>query len=335
MPSILPAGAVTVLQSDPLNHGALELIQIALTSYARGGYLIRRQDIPKMNRIKYAEWVGASQPVIPSLLPTGAAATEAAFKNTSTSTNPTPNVVSPVFQLFSRSTLGYEEQTLADLLGATTVVGTDATTDQSAAPVNSTEIAAAALVSAVVAASGALVIAAQPDVPRNVVITIFNDSAGSLNLFVGTTAFLVTGTYQGETISELISFTSTSGNDAVGHTPNYRFAAGVLVYDTITSIVMQAYGTNAPASTMKISAGVGSVIGIPQEIAASGSVYKVTVNDVDKTGTVTINATNSTVDVGTIANGAYITLTYQPDAELPNGTLPSTLYLYLKVRTDR
>jgi hypothetical protein len=103
-------------------------------------------------------------------------------------------------------------------------------------------------------------ISVQPDVSRNVVITIINDSGGDLNLYEGITTFTVTGKFRGGTQTELITFTSTSGNKKIASASNHcRYKAGVKPFDSITSIVYD----NGAAATLKCAIGLGLRFGIP------------------------------------------------------------------------
>ena len=107
-------------------------------------------------------------------------------------------------------------------------------------------------------------ISVQPDVPRNIVIAIINDSGGSLNLFEGITTFTVTGKFRGATTTETITFTSTAGNKAIVSNGgnNARWKAGVKPWDSITSIVYD----NGAAATLKCAIGLGLRFGLPSPL---------------------------------------------------------------------
>ena len=73
-----------------------------------------------------------------------------------------------------------------DMKGATNPAGTEGAADAAAAPVNSTLVATAATFTAM---AGTVTVAASPDVPRNLMLTVLNDSGGALNLYEGDTTY--------------------------------------------------------------------------------------------------------------------------------------------------
>ena len=156
-----------------------------------------------------------------------------------------------------------------------------------------------------------------PDVPRNIGIVIKNDTAGALNLYEGVMTFTVTGTFRGEQQTELITFTSTSGNKSVsnGGTDSYRVKYGVKPFDTVTDITLD----NLPDDDFTISACPGSKIGLPNDLATptEGELIKITKTDVDFDPTSSLDSSNMTVDLGVLVNEDSFTIVY-------NGVNPLT-----------
>lgn len=154
----------------------------------------------------------------------------------------------------------------------------------------------------------------EPDVARNIGIFITNDSGGALNLYEGTTTFTITGTYRGAAQVETVTFTSTAGNKSVANN-KYRYKYGSKPFDTVTTV---AYD-NAPASTLKLSVGVGSKIGLPNPIqgAVEASVTKITKNAADFPVSGTVDTTNNTVNLGTLADGDDFQIVYLTSGSTP------------------
>lgn len=179
--------------------------------------------------------------------------------------------------------------------------------DSASAPTESTYISTAATFTTI-GEGGTLVLAHQPDVSRNVMITILNDTGGNLNLFQGVTTFAVVGTFRGVAQTENITFTSTSGNKAVAPAPDYRYKYGVKPFDTITSITV----TNIGAGTLKVTAGLGSKLGLPRSPnpAVDASMLKVTVNAADLPVAGITDFTNQTVNVGAVSDNATVDIEY-------------------------
>ena len=166
------------------------------------------------------------------------------------------------------------------------------------------------------------------DTPRVVMILIANDTAGSLDLFEGVTTFAVTGVFRGAAQTESITFTSTAGNKALSNSPNYRYKYGVKPFDRITGVVC----TNPPADTIKCGVGIGSKLGYPVASAtgADADFHKLIKNGVDLAVATIIDHTNQTVNFGTLADGAEVSMTYAVAtspvaAEVPASTNLSTL----------
>lgn len=210
-----------------------------------------------------------------------------------------------------------------DIKGSTNPAGeaTEGNTDQAAAPVNSALLLAADTFTNF---AGTMTPTVQPDVVRNVMITILNDSGGALDLYEGVTTFLITGTDKnGLAQTESVTLTSTSGNKSVANS-KYRYVQGVKPFRTVTSVTI----TNAPAGGLKGSLGVGSRLGLSQALATAThtDVRKLTVNaaNVATGSTLTsaggVDTTNNAVNVGTIADGADVGILYEPSGEVATGT---------------
>src|SRR5262249_38931145 len=131
------------------------------TSYPAGGYPITGHDAGVGTHIVGMSVIGSNSD----------GSNFGAFYNPSTGKIEfTSLVVSPSTTLFSTA-----------LDGSTNLAGTEGNADQAAAPVNSADFLAETAISVL---AGIMTPTAQPDVPRNVVITIHNDTVGSLNLFL-------------------------------------------------------------------------------------------------------------------------------------------------------
>jgi hypothetical protein len=168
------------------------------------------------------------------------------------------------------------------------------------------------------AAAGVLVIAAQLDIPRNVGITIQNDSGGDLNLYVGTTNFTVVGTFLGAPQTETISFTNLDATKVVagvGHT-HCRVKYGVKPFSQITSITEGVVGADV-AGNLKIAACPGSLIGLPGRIAANADVLQLSKNAAALATAGIVSYTNSTVNFGTLADGDDVAGTFRSSGECP------------------
>jgi len=176
--------------------------------------------------------------------------------------------------------------------------------DLASEPTNGHAVAAFATVAGGTWACGAIT---HPDRPRNVCVTVYNDSGGPLNLFEGVMAFLVTGTYHGAAQTETVSITSTAGNKAVA-TTKYRVQYGIKAFSTVTSITLN----NVPADGLKIGAGPGTHFGLPLDLAtpAEADVLDFAVTAVRKAVTGCVDTANNTVNVEAIADAADFEVTY-------------------------
>lgn len=206
-----------------------------------------------------------------------------------------------------------------DVKGSTNSTSPNA--DSGAAPVNDALFLARTTFTTL---AGTMTPSAQPDVARNVMVTITNDSGGALDLFEGVTTFAIVGTdINGAALTESVTLTSTSGNKSVANN-QFRFVQGVKPFKTVTSVTI----TNAPAGALKGSLGPGSRVGlpVPLETPAVADVLSITVSAaaITPTATVTsaggVDTTNSAINVGTIADGADVAVTYRDNGLMPTGT---------------
>ncbi|MFH1107730.1 MAG: hypothetical protein V1790_00825 [Planctomycetota bacterium] len=162
---------------------------------------------------------------------------------------------------------------------------------------------------------------AEPDVARNVCITIHNASGGALNLYEGVTTFTVTGTWRGTAQTEAITLTSTAGNKAVANT-KFRVVYGSKPFDIVTQVAV----TNPPINTFNASVGIGSKLGLPINLdtPAEADVLKITKNAADLPVSGTVNTTNNTVNLGTLADGDDVGIVYKADYDGAAGTAAFT-----------
>lgn len=207
-----------------------------------------------------------------------------------------------------------------DIKGATNVAAAAANADQNAAPTNDALWLARTTFTVL---AGTMTPTTQPDVPRNVVITITNDSGGALDLFEGTTTFAVTGTDKdGLALTESITLVSTAGNKSVANT-KFRMVFGSKAFRTITSIAI----TNAPAGGLKGSLGPGTRLGLPTELATATNtdVKNLTISAARQATSATaantggVDTTNNTVNVGDVADGADVGVQYEQAGEVSVG----------------
>lgn len=194
-----------------------------------------------------------------------------------------------------------------DIKGSTVPAGTEENTDQVAGPVNPALIGAEQDFTTM---AGTKVVTNSPDVARNVIIVIHNDTGGALDLYEGITTFTVVGTFRGAEQTEGITITSDAGNKSVV-AAKFRFKAGVKPFDTVTGITYD----NAAAGTLKCSVAPGSLLGYPVDSDAGlvGDFIKATVDAANYTITGKVSIANKTFNVGTIADGADVGVQYKVD----------------------
>lgn len=147
----------------------------------------------------------------------------------------------------------------------------------------------------------------EPDVARNVCITILNDSGGTLNLYEGTTTFTVSGAFRGQTVTETVKFTSTGLNKTIADGKS-RNKYTLNSFDKVNQI---SYN-NAPDGGLKIGIGPGSKIGLhnwPYAHQEAGLV-KITKNAADYPTAASYSSTYNNVLLGTLADGDDFQIVY-------------------------
>jgi|SRR3990170_2612632 len=199
-----------------------------------------------------------------------------------------------------------------DIKGSTNTNSENA--DAAGGGTNGALVSTSAAVSTLVA--GALVIAAQPDVARNLLMQFENTTGGALNLFEGVSTFAVVGKFRGAAQTENITFTSTAGNKSVA-AAKFRLKYGVKPFDSVTSITL----TNLPAATLNVMAGIGSKLGLPANPATGvdADMIKFTRTAADLAVAGLTDFTNNTVNFDTLADGNDVGIVYRASAEAPNG----------------
>lgn len=159
----------------------------------------------------------------------------------------------------------------------------------------------------------AFTIALQPDIPRNVSISLKNTVAGAST--GNAVTFTIVGTFRGAAQTDTISFTaleltSTAQNEvATKHSTK--------PFDSITSITPSA----AQPASWQHAAGPGSKIGLPQAVNPNveASILKLTKNAADLAVT-GLYGTAGTVNFGVLADGDDIAVTYLTGGEVTNTT---------------
>lgn len=149
----------------------------------------------------------------------------------------------------------------------------------------------------------AFTIAVQPDISRNVSISLKNTVAGAST--GNAVTFAIVGTFRGAAQTDSIAFTaleltSTAQNEvATKHS--------VKPFDSITSITPSA----AQPASWQHAAGPGSKLGIPSATAnnAEADLLKLTKNAANLAVT-GLYSTNQTVDFGVLADGDDISIQY-------------------------
>lgn len=208
-----------------------------------------------------------------------------------------------------------------DIKGATNQAGTEGNADQNATAVNGALLLAADTFTNL---AGTMTPTTQPDVARNIVVQIENDSGGALDLYEGATVFTITGTLFGVAQTDTITLTSTAGNKSVADT-KFRFIQSSKAFSTVTTVTYD----NAPAGALKGSLGVGTRLAIPGglETGTHTDVKHFTVSaariatGATATSAGGVDTTNNTINTGTTADGADVGIVYNIGAnEVASGT---------------
>ena len=151
-----------------------------------------------------------------------------------------------------------------------------------------------------------------PDIQRSVCIVIENDSGGALNLYEGVMTFTVTGTKNGEEVTDLITFTSEAEDKEVV-TSKFRFKYGVVPFDTIEGVTLDNY----PDVGLKIGVGLGPKVGLPGGINSEDDLIRVILDGSEYDFGDKVDEENDTVDLGDFAEegGSDLNILYRPNDE--------------------
>jgi hypothetical protein len=200
------------------------------------------------------------------------------------------------------------------------------TADGAALPTNGAFVSAAATQADIVTALGLLTIAESPDISRNVCICVTNDSGGALNLYVGAVSFDIVGTYKGAAQTETITITVTNAQKAIAN-GKYRYKYGVKPFSTITTITQTNYAVDKMANGLKISAGLGSKVGLLNTLAnlSASDIFHADILGAAYNVSTVLDTTYETVNLGTLTDGddftlQYIVAGYDRGSEVANGT---------------
>ena len=108
-------------------------------------------------------------------------------------------------------------------------------------------------------ADGALTIAAQPDVPRNLTVTVTDDN----DSITGGTLTITGLDARGEAVSEVLNIA------------NGKTLTGTKIFGSVTSAVIAGTTGTAASGTDVLIIGVGNVIGLPADIGVTAAVKHV------------------------------------------------------------
>jgi len=217
----------------------------------------------------------------------------------------------------ARSGAGIEQFAYGDMKGSANTDSENA--DGGALPTNGAVVCAAETQTNIATALGVLVVAASPDVPRNVCFCVTNDSGGALNLYEGTTTLTVVGTYRGAAQTEDLTITSDAGNKEIAN-GKFRYVYGVKPFDTVTGVTQPNYATDAMAGGLKISVGLGSKLGLPGPIEATSDVIRLVKNAAVLATTGIVDATNETVNFGTLSDNDDVSILFRTSGEIAEAT---------------
>lgn len=147
----------------------------------------------------------------------------------------------------------------------------------------------------------------EPDVARNICITIINDSGGPLDLYEGVTTFTVSGAFRGQSVTETVTFTSTALDKTIADGKS-RNKYTLNSFDKVNQISYD----NAPAGALKIGIGPGSKFGLhnwPYAHQEAGLV-KITKNAADYPTVASYSSTYNNVLLGTLVDGDDVQIVY-------------------------
>lgn len=178
-----------------------------------------------------------------------------------------------------------------------------------------------ALLSTLAAANNttAFTIALQPEIGRNISISLKNTVAGAST--GNAVDMVIVGTYLGVAQTETISFTALELTSTAQNEVATKF--GSKPFDHITSITPSA----AQPASWQHGCGPGSRIALPRPLLtpAEADVLKLTKNAADLVVTGLVDTTNSTVNFGALADGDDVSVEYN-SAAFPAGELAAAAF---------
>ncbi len=169
---------------------------------------------------------------------------------------------------------------------------------------------------------------AEPDIARNVCITLEGKAVTGSVIPAGTYAITLTGLFRGSAQTDTITFTfaGVEGTIAAG---KFRFKYGVKPFEKIANVaITPAHLANLPEGLI-IGVGIGSKLGLPLDslIGVEADILKITKNAADLAVSGTFSAANKTVNLGVLADGDDVSIQYQAASgtiELTGLVLPQT-----------
>ena len=187
-----------------------------------------------------------------------------------------------------------------------------------------------ALISTLAAANNTttMTIAVSPDVPRNISISFKNTVAGAST--GNAVTCVITGTFRGAAQTESISFTALELTSTAQNEVATKY--GSKPFDTVTSVTNPV----AQPTDWQHAVGVGSKLGLPTDLYTpiEADVTKITKNGADLSPSGIVDTTNMTVNLGTLADGADVSIQYRSAAaQVATGTDLSALIFYALATT--
>lgn len=232
------------------------------------------------------------------------------------------NTSSKKLQVYKSSQGATTEYSGVDLKGMPNPAGTEAAADQPAIPTNGALLYGGNTFTTM---AGTATITTNPDIPRNVVLTVYNSTGGALNLYQGTTTYTVTGTdVNGNALTETIPWTSTSGNKAIA-AGKYRWLKGNKAFATISTVTYD----NAADGSLTLYVGPGPNIGLPVALATAAVADVKFINNTatqvtpgsDATASGGVDTAYNTINMGAQSNNWDFTIIYNAIAnEVASGT---------------
>ncbi len=160
----------------------------------------------------------------------------------------------------------------------------------------------------------AFTIAAQPDFPRNISISLKNKVAGAST--GNAASYVIVGTFRGAAQTETISFTALELTSTAQNEVATKF--GSKPFTTVTSITPSA----AQPASWDHYAGPGSKFGltVPTLNNAETDITQILINGAAQTITGTYSTTNATVNIGVTSDNDDVSITYNASGQTSGGT---------------